>query len=36
VPAGGTARVTLNPGEPSVGEDGKPVPLLSLTGVRAR
>jgi hypothetical protein len=36
VPAGGTARVTLDPGEPATGEDGKPVPLFSLTGVRAR
>ena len=36
VPADGTARVTLDPGEATVGEDGKPVPLLSLAGVRAR
>lgn len=36
VPAGSTAKVTLDPGTPVLGGDGQPEPLLALTRVGVR
>ena len=36
VPAGGTARVALDPGPPQPGPDGRPQPLVALTRIAVR